>query len=324
MGWTWTILGILVGLVLIDFVVRLVIVRVVVGLFEKMPSFGVSPGKPQSDAECLEFPTSHGLTLRGSLYRPKQMTPRGLIIFCPETGGNHWLAMEYAAGMVDAGFAVFAFDFRNQGDSDSMPEYEPAHWPTAFELTDALAAIDFIREQPGMQSLPVGLLGVSRGAVVALGAASRRPVVQSVACDSAFSTDILMAFYAQRWASLYVPAWLLRIVPDWHVRGTCVMIRWFSQYKRHVRYIVIERGFRRLKSKSILLVSGSRDSYVPVAVAQQLQKRIGDHCQLWVVKGAKHNRGRVTDPEKYDQQLGEFFNQMVDTIKTPQTDTTRV
>ncbi|MEO1996533.1 MAG: alpha/beta fold hydrolase [Planctomycetaceae bacterium] len=317
-------MGFLLGLVLVDLVARLVIVRVVVSLFEKMPSFGVLLGQPQPDVQCLEFPTTHGLTLRGSLYYPKQAAPRGLIVFCPELGGNHWLAMEYGQGLVVAGFAVFAFDFRNQGDSDSMPGYEPAHWPTSFELSDALAAIDFVGAQPDMQALPIGLLGVSRGGVVALAAASRCPSVQSVVCDSSFSTDIMMSFYAQRWASLYVPAWLMRVVPDCHVRGTCVMIRWFSQSKRRVRYVVIERGFRRLKSKPILLVSGSRDSYVPVAVAQQLQKRIGDHCQLWVVPGAKHNRARAIDSEAYDRRLSDFFSRMVNPVKTPQADTTRV
>jgi len=324
MGWTWTICGLLLGILLIDLIVRCVIVRVIVRVFEQLPSFGVTLGKPNPDARCLEFPTTHGLTLRGSLYLPKQVAPRGLVVFCPELEGNHWLAMEYGQGLVDAGFAVFAFDFRNQGDSDALPGYSPAHWPTYFELSDALAAIDFIRGQPEMESLPMGLLGVSRGGVVALAAAARRPCIQAVVCDSSFSTDIMMSFHAQRWASLYVPDWLLRVVPDWHVRVTCLMIRWYSQLKRRMRYLVIEKGVRRLKSRSILLISGSRDSYVPVAVAQQLQKCIGDHCQLWVVAGAKHNRARMTEPEAYDQQICGVFGHMVADAKVPQADTSPV
>jgi len=324
MGWAWTIIGLLLGVVLIDLVVRFVIVRVVVRVFEEMPSFGVILGKPNPDAQCLEFATTHGLTLRGSLYVPKQVESRGIIVFCPELEGNHWLAMEYGQGLISAGFTVFAFDFRNQGDSDSMPGYAPAHWPTYYELSDALAAIDFIREQPGMGALPIGLMGVSRGGVVALAAAARRPAVQSVVCDSSFTTDIMSSFYARRWASLYVPDSLFRFVPNWHVRVTCVMVRWFSQIKRRVRYVVVENGIRRLKSKSILLVSGSRDSYVPVAVAQQLQNRIGDQCQLWVVAGAKHNRARVADPEAYDQRICGVFGHMVADATAPQGDTSRV
>jgi hypothetical protein len=34
----------------------------------------------------------------------------------------------YAPALLEAGFAVFSFDFRNQGSSDSLPGYHAKHW----------------------------------------------------------------------------------------------------------------------------------------------------------------------------------------------------
>lgn len=305
MGWA---LGILAGVIVLDLLLRLPFIRVVIPVFEQMPPFGVKPAEPDEEAERVEFPTTNDLTLRGSLYRHTEEPSRGLIIFCPELGGNHWMALRYCRGLWDAGFDILAFDFRNQGDSDALSGYEPLHWLTEFEVSDAVAAIRYARERSELQTLPLGLFGVSRGGGAALAAAARCRDVRCVACDSAFSTDAMMAHYARRWARLYVPEWLLKLVPFWHIRMTLVLVRRASQLRKRCRYTVLEKWLPRLRNKAVFLVAGDADSYVAPGIAHELRRRIGSDCaDVWVVPGAKHNGARRKNPDEYDNRLVEFF-----------------
>ena len=308
MGW---VVGIILALVAIDLLVRLTFVKVIVPVFEKMPPFGVVPADPDSNAERVEIPTTDGLTLRGSLYVHEDREARGLIIFCPELGGNHWMAMRYCEGLRDAGFDLLAFDFRNQGESDSMPGYSPLHWLTEYEVADALSVIAWSRKRDDLANLPIGLFGVSRGAGAALAAAARSNDVECVAGDSAFSTNALLESHARRWAEMYGPVWLLKLVPFWHIRFTLLLVRLTCQFRKRCRYTILERWLPQLRNKAVYLVAGKRDSYVPPTITEELARRIGSNCRdTWVVARAKHNMARTTEPEEYDRRLVEFFSHM--------------
>jgi pimeloyl-ACP methyl ester carboxylesterase len=305
----WQVAAVLVALlVAFDLFVRSISVRVALGFFEKMPSFGIVPADPDPDVEVIQFPTSNGLTLRGSVYRHAGLASRGLVVFCPELGGNHWMAMRYCEGIRQAGFDILAFDFRNQGDSDHLSDYEPLHWLTAYEVDDVLAAIDFTKHRGDLNNRPLFLFGVSRGGGAALAAAARSPDVTRVACDSAFSTDSMMAFYARRWAPLIAPDWLLRLIPFWHIRTTLVLVRQVSRFLRGRNYTILERILPRLRTKSVYLIGGKRDTYVPAAIPEELARRIGPACTVWIVPKAKHNGARSVQTVEYDRRLVEFFS----------------
>jgi pimeloyl-ACP methyl ester carboxylesterase len=305
----WQVVVVLVALlVAFDLFVRSISVRVALGFFEKMPSFGLVPAEPNPAAECIEFPTSGGLTLRGSLFRQNKQPSQGVVIFCPELGGNHWMAMRYCEGLWQAGFDILAFDFRNQGDSDHLDGYEPLHWLTEHEVDDTLAAIDYTKQRDDLQGRPLFLFGVSRGGGAALAAAARCPEITRVACDSAFSTDSMMAFYARRWAPLIAPDWLLRLIPFWHIRTTLVLVRQVSRYLRGRNYTILERILPRLGKKSVYLIGGKRDTYVPTVIPEELARRIGPACTMWIVPKAKHNGARGVQTEEYDRRLIGFFS----------------
>ncbi|MCA9061917.1 MAG: hypothetical protein KDA96_02630, partial [Planctomycetaceae bacterium] len=61
----------------------------------------------------------------------------------------------------------------------------------------------------------------------------------------------------------------------------------------------------------VLLISGTRDSYVTPHVSQQLQETLGPTTRLWLAQQAKHNMARVTQPDEYDlrvlQHVDEVF-----------------
>ena len=304
MGWVFFVVA---GALVADLVVRALAVRVILPVFERKPPFSVESSEPAPDALRISFPTSHGLTLRGSLSIPDD-PPRGLVVFCPEMTGSHWSAQWYCRGLSEAGFAVLSFDFRNQGESDALPGYDPLHWVTEYEVTDVLAALAWVRDCPDLADLPLGLFGVSRGGGSALAAAARCPEVDAVACEGAFTTESLSLLYTYRWAELYLPGWLMRFIPRWHLTSTLALARRVSQWRRGCRYTVLERDLPRIRDRSVLFIAGERDTYVPPVIAEAMCHYIGGRRQqVWVVPEARHNSGRRVDPTSFDQRLVAFF-----------------
>lgn len=311
----WIVVAVAAAVLLLNALIHLFFALLILPVFERKLPFNVEPSAPKLDAERIEIPTTHELTLRGSLYRQASQPARGLIVFCPELGGNHWSAMTYCEALWVAGFDILAFDFRNQGESDSMPGYEPMHWLTEYEVADALAVCNYVSEHRELSLLPLGLFGISRGGAAALAAAARCPDARCIACESTFSTMSLMTHYTLRWASLYVPDWVMRPIPGWHLTTTLHVVQWLSQLRRRCRYTNLERLLSRLRDRPVWLIAGKRDSYVPPEIARMLCVRIGAACQgVWVVPKAKHNGSRPVEPQLYDRRLGEFFSRaMADT-----------
>jgi len=305
------IVGVVAGLLILDVCAQLYFSRLVLRQFHTPLQLHVQPAEPVSEAERVQFSTTGGLTLRGSLHWPESISPRGVIVFCPELNGSHWSAASYGRGLLEDGFAVLGFDFRNQGDSDSEAGYEPLHWVTDRETADLQSAVRYVRSRDDLADLPLGLMGVSRGGGAALAVAADDPEIRQVAVEGAFSTAALHLHYSLRWGTMYVPGWVMRLVPEWHVNSTNALSRWISQIQRRCRYPRLEQLLPRLKGRPVLLIAGDCDSYVPLQIPQDLCRRIGSRsCELWTVHNAKHNSARHVDPDVYDAKLAGFFDEM--------------
>lgn len=313
----WAILGVLVILLLADVLIQWNAVRVVLALIENAPPFRVESLPPDPDAEPFSVQTLDGITLRGCLYRHTEQTPRGLIVFCPEFASNHRSAMLYCSALSRAGFHVLTFDFRNHGDSDSMPGYVPLHWLTNFEVMDLNAVIDHVYSQPDLNELPLGLFGISRGGGAALYVAAQRPEVLRVATEGAFGVEMLMMAHAQHFISIAAPVPLAKLFPEWHVKMTLTFARWISQWRRGCHYARLKRILPRLATKPVLLIAGMRDTYVLPEVAQEISRLIGQPDALWTVAKAKHNLARSVSPDEYDRRLVEFFLHLDQPVNKP-------
>lgn len=304
----WYVLSAVAVLVLADLLIRVYFGRIVLQHFEAKPAFSIVPSPADPRGELVEIPAASGLTLRGSLYRQHYRSPLGLIVFCPELDGNHWSAMNYCEALFEAGFEILSVDVRNQGDSDHEPGYEPLQWFTAREGDDVRSVFRWVAAQPELQSLPLGVMGVSRGSNAALLAAAEHPEVRAVCCEGAYSTVALQLRYAQRWAVLYIPVWIARRIPEWHFRTTLALVRRVSEWRRGCRYLMIERWFKALRDRPVLLIGGERDNYVPPEVVEHLARRIGGtSTRYWIVPRSRHNGGRVAERRLYDQTLLRFF-----------------
>ena len=239
-------------------------------IFENVPPFNVTPEPENPDAERIEFTTSDGIRLRGSLLNADIASPNGLVLFLPELRGSHWMARRYCDAFLSQEFVVLSFDFRNQGESDSMPGYSPIHWITEYEMTDVEAALQFAEADSRLASLPLIAFGVSRGGVAALATGCRYPRIRAVIADSAFGTMAMIRFFVDRFVQHVIPEWFYWCLPKWHVDMTLKQAVQLSESGRNCRYVHLESEVGGLEASSVLLISGARDSYVTPVIAGKL------------------------------------------------------
>lgn len=308
-------LAILGAMLVADIAFRIYAVRVAQPIFETPPPFHVERHAADPAAETIRIPVGPDRTLAAALFFPETSPDgriaRGVVVFCPELGSDRWSAPAYCRGLLDLGYLVLAFDFRGQGESDSGPEgHVPHHWLTEVEVTDVLAAVERTSRDLRLAGLPLTLFGVSRGGGAALVAASRLTPgrVRCVVTDGAYSARTMMMFFFSRWAGLYVPDWVAKLLPRWHVASTLRIVEWCSARSRPAPFAHVEPALRRLKRVPVLMISGERDSYVLPRFTVRLQRLTRQPRErAWVVPGAKHNGARRADPVEYDRRLIEFI-----------------
>ena len=277
-------------------------------IFEESPLFAPTEGGPHPASDEVEFSTADGLTLRGSYFRAPAARPKGLIVFCHEFLSDRWSGVAYWEFLQQAGFDIFAFDFRSHGTSDKDPAYTPRHWVTGYELADLEAAIAYLRTRSGADTLPIGLFGISRGGGASIGVAARDREIRCVVTDGAFGTHGTMLTYMQKWMLLVVgEKWYYKILPAWYL--ALIRDRVLAGVERDFgcRFTRLERSIRRLAPRPILMIHGGRDSYIRPDIARELFECAREPREFWVVKGAKHNACLESDPDEYRQRVTAFL-----------------
>lgn len=102
--------------------------------------------------------TSHGLRCAGTLLVPDRCDRAPVILMAHGFAGVRAMLMPHAARFVEAGYAVFLFDYRNFGDSEGHPR----HWvDPARHLQDWEAAIGHVRRLNGIDVERMVLWGTS-------------------------------------------------------------------------------------------------------------------------------------------------------------------
>lgn len=290
-------------------------------LFAPMPDrfnlIGTLSQLPENDDRIqirnVKFPTMDGLTLHGFIATPTNTLPKGVILFCHPFKSTGRIALFQCQGLLNAGFAVFAFDFRNHGESETDPRYQSIHWLSQYELNDTRSAIQYLRTQPELSELPLGMLGMSRGAGTALAVAAKDPEIQFVACEGAFLNEELFLDHAIRWGERFLPPLFIQIVPTSEVIRAFRIMIWYSQRRQGCRYINLKPRVKGLKNRNLLFFTGEKDQSVVPRMTQLIVKRIPDaHITVCSLPGAIHNAGRFAQLEKFDSTLIDFFSRMVE------------
>jgi fermentation-respiration switch protein FrsA (DUF1100 family) len=316
-NWLWIGLLVVLGLVLVlalslyilYWYLRLNYAQYLVRIFQEKPLFIIPRGQPVPGAEDVQFRTPDGLDLRGCYLRTATPQRRGVILFGLEFGSNRWASVPYCEHLLANGFDVFAFEMRGQGDSQSQPGYEPMQWVTTFEVSDAQAALAYLKARPDADPRGVGFFGISKGGSAGLLACAQDPYVRCFVTDGIFATYTTVVPYARKWISIYNKNYLVQeILPTWYYE--VVVRRCVGRYarKQGFRLPDLEDVMRRLAPRPLLMIHGGGDTYIKPEMAQALHRRARAPKELWVVDGAKHNQALHVAGDEYRRRVLEFFD----------------
>lgn len=291
--------------------VWLTYVPTVAKMFLQPPMFQPTVTEPDPGGEDVRFPTEDGLELCGTYYPTLAESRLGVVVFCHEFLSDRHSVYEYVGSLRTAGFDLFAFDFRNHGDSASEPGLKPIHWVTDRELIDLRGALNYLKTRPDADPAGFGLFGVSRGGGAALFVTAEDPAVWAVATDGAFPTRSTMLTYVHRWAEMVVRRWWIHWMPNWIFRFAAATGRIRASRILARSLPRLERAVKKVPPRPWLCIHGEKDSYVPVDVIRELVTHAGKKAavELWVVPEAKHNRCREVAPDEYRARTNEFFQQ---------------
>lgn len=280
----------------------------VVRIFEEKPLFIVPRGSPDPTAEEVTFRSADGTRLAGCYLPHRADRRRGVILFGLEFGSNRWAAGPYCEHLRTAGYDVFAYEPRNQGDSDTDPTYQPLQWVTDRDVADGRAALAYLKGRADADPAGVGVFGVSKGGSVGLLLAAEDPAVRCVATDGAFATYTTVVPYMRRWVTIYSPhRRLQRLVPDafYGSIGQAAINR--VARNRGVKFPRVEAAVRRLRVP-LFVIHGEGDTYIKPAMAESLFARCKSTVKhLWIVPKAKHNQAPQVEPVAYHAKLVAFF-----------------
>lgn len=278
-------------------------------IFEEKPLFIIPRGEAPDDADDIAFKAKDGRTLRGCYLRTPREERKGVILFGLEYGSNRWSCRPYAEELVKSGYDVFAFEPRNQGDSDCIPNYDPLHWLTRHELDDTLSAVEYLKARPDADPNGIGYFGVSKGGSAGLVAAANHSYIRAVVTDGAFGTMTTVRPYMRHFAKIYTKKTLIEGIgmPDWFLNqlGRAIMNR-FAR-KRNVEFLHVEPAMRKLK-RPLMMIHGEKDSYIKPAMARALYAMAAQPKHYWEVPGAKHNQALNVAGMEYHNRLIGFFD----------------
>ena len=293
----------------------------IVRIFEEKPLFIIPRGTPNADAEEVRFTTPRGLKLRGC-YLKGLGRRRGVILFGLEFGSDRWSSIQYCEKLRSAGYDVFAYEPRNQGESDRDPGYAPLQWITDRDLDDARAAVAYLKSRSDADSRGLGVFGISKGGCLAILLAAEDPTVRCVVTDGAYDTYLTMVPYMRRWVSIYSPRKKLqKLCPD-RFYGDIGMggIR-EAAARRNVEFLWVGTAARRV-TVPVFMIHGEADTYIKPDMAKALFRRVRTpEKQLWLVPKAKHNQAPQIAPEEYHKRLVDFFDDHLGDIRSPQKST---
>jgi uncharacterized protein len=225
---------------------------------------------------------SQGQQVVGMWHRPGGRGPFPAVVFLHGFTGNrteaHRLFVLQARALAAAGIASLRFDFRGSGDSAG----EFHEMTVAGECADARAALRWLKQQPGIDRLRVGLLGMSMGGMVAaFTLETERPLKTAVLWNP-------VAYPRERRDARMSP----EAVAELRRHGSADSGGWLigAAFLQELGRLNPLKAVRGVKAP-VLLVSGTNDETVPVHHAAAYQKaftRAGSDCALHAVHGADH------------------------------------
>lgn len=211
--------------------------------------------KEERESVVLE---NHGQKIFGIMHRPLHVKHYPALLICHGLGGHktgkYRLYVSLAEKLAAAGIASLRIDFRGSGDSEG----EFSEMTLESEVSDALKAMDFIQNDPKVDSSRMGLFGRSIGAAVAIMAAGRSGLVKSIAMWApVFNGEQ----WLEKWKQLHA------INPSGEMRDNMMRINGqipSYEFFKQLFSVRMDHEISPLSDISILNIHGEKDSVVTI------------------------------------------------------------
>jgi len=191
-----------------------------------------------------------------------------------------------------AGYNVLLFDYRDCGESDPGPTSLGE-----LEISDAIAAIDFARSRAS--GAKIGIVGFSLGASLGIIASSKNLNIDSLICDSPFSSTkgLFARRICPRFPSIAVPS----LFP----------IRFFTKifYGYEVGDLDVLACASNVQLTKLLVIASARDSVIPVSQQREVFAAASCPKELWEETNAEHCGAYFNDRPLYVKKAIEFFDE---------------
>jgi dipeptidyl aminopeptidase/acylaminoacyl peptidase len=250
-----------------------------------MPSF-VPP--PAPGVTPVTLTTSDGVRLEGWYQAPDGAAATAAVLLLHGNGGNRAQMWPRAQMLREAGYAVFAIDFRGQGQSERVAT--TVGWR---ERLDVMAAERWLRARhPG---LPVAIVGLSLGGAATLMAAE--DVKPDILVLELVYPDLKRAL-CNRFDAAF----------GWFPCSLTPAVTWQLPLRWGIREAELSPVRQaRLVSAPVLVIGGERDAYTPPAESRELAAAFAPPAALWLLPSLGHGDPFAAAPEEYRQRVTAFL-----------------
>jgi fermentation-respiration switch protein FrsA (DUF1100 family) len=182
------------------------------------------------------------------------------------------------------GYGVLSWDMRAHGESEGdlcTVGYA--------EAGDVETALDYALSRPGVEH--VAARGESMGGVAMILAAARRPEIEALVVDSAFTS-------LEDELALRVPMPLLR-----------PLIRFFAEQEAggSIQSVRPVDEIGRLSPRPVFIIQGLADRSIPLDSGQRLYEAAGEPRFLWEEEGIDHVEMYTARPGEYEARVIAFL-----------------
>src|SRR5262245_15616422 len=244
-------------------------------------------GVESLDGRALEvrIPVGEGDHVDGWYLRGSQ--PAAVLLFAGYAR-DHRRVWRYGHFLHRLGLHVLAIDFRSARATSRKPT-TLGYW----EIRDARAALDWVRERPDLKDARVALFGESLGGATALALAAERPDVAAVVADCPFASGeaaIDDGFACVLTLPRYPLGPLARQVGrllTGHDPGA----------------LDVTLALRALNGRPVLLIQTRRGDRFSRAQVDRLTASIGLNGETWTLDDVKHTEAWLDHREDYERRV---------------------
>lgn len=233
----------------------------------------------------VSLTTSDRLLIRGWYVPPRN---GAVVVLGHGWGSQRGAMLPEARALAAHGYGVVLFDWRGHGASGGAR----TTWGVD-EERDLDAVLDFLASRPEVDSARIGALGFSMGGTVVAQRAMRDRRLRAVAVMAAFASPLdEMAHDEGRWG--------------WWSASVAVATLRLSGID-----VARERPLEqlcRISPRPLLIVAGTADDDLPVAMARRMFDAACEPKSLWVVPGATHRTYDAVAGPELGRRLTAFFD----------------